>query len=310
MLTNVAVVLCLVLSGPAANALAANGAAQTGQTSAPAHGKEFWEAIAKDQYKIPPGQSAPQLAHELSALLGSPDPDLRDEIAYSAFDDWIYGKKLLTPADLQPLIAEWVGNLSRNIGSVGNDSVLRRSFSALVLSVVVARDNAEPFLSEKEFRTIIDAAIAYDGAEKDLRGYDPEKGWMHSAAHTADLLKFLGRIRYIKPADQAAILSAVGQKVQTAGVVFSFGEDERMARTLLSIVARPDFDQEGFRKWLTANKPAGPKAEKPQLAELAAYQNSKNLLTKLEVLLLALPPDAPYAKETAAGVQETIKGTF
>ncbi len=272
--------------------------------------KDFWESIAKNNYSPPAGQSAAELSHSLSAMLGSPDPDLRDEIAYTTLTNWIYEKRLLSPADLRPLITEWLGNLSRDVGSVGSDAVLRRSFSALMLSVVVARDNAAPFLEEKEFRNVLNGAIAYADAEKDLRAYDAEKGWMHSAAHTADLLKFLGRSRYATTADQAAILAAVSRKLHSAGTVFAFGEDERMARAVLSIVARPDFDVAGFRQWLALCKPVAPTTARPQIAELATYQNLKNTLAKLVLILLALPPESPHVKEAVAAVQDTIKGTF
>ena len=277
--------------------------------SEPARGKEFWQTIAKDDYKPPKDESVLELSRSLTEMLGSPDPEMRDGIAYATFAHWIYQDRKLTSEDLRPLIAEWLGNLSKDVGSVGTDAVLRRSFSALVLSVVVARDNAAPFLEEDQFRAILRGAIAYADAEKDLRGYDPDRGWMHSAAHTADLLKFLGRNRYITKADQAAILDAISRKMRLADVVFTFGEDERMARAVLSIVARQDFDFQAFHEWLTNCKPIPPTAARPSIADLRRYQNLKDMLAKLEVLLAGLPPD-PHGKEAAAEVQATLKGTF
>ncbi|HEU5450704.1 MAG TPA: DUF2785 domain-containing protein [Terriglobales bacterium] len=304
-----AIALCMLASGPAANTLAAPGAAQV-SSDATVRGKEFWQGIAKNDYNPPAGETAAELSRSLSPLLASPDPELRDEIGYTTFAYWIYQKRLLSPDDLRPLIAEWLANLKNNVGTTGSDSVLRRSFSALVLSVVVARDNAAPFLDEAQFRAILEDALAYADAEKDLRGYDPEKGWMHSAAHTADLLKFLGRSRYLTSADQSAILSAVARKMSTASLVFTFGEDERMARAVLSLIARPDFDAAAFRSWLAMMKPAFPDDKRPTLAQLAAYQNRKNLLSKLEVLLVGLPADAPHAKEVAPVVEEALKSAF
>ena len=302
-----AIVLSLVLCNISVSIGAELATAERG---ASAHGKVFWQAIAKNDYAVPAGAAAAELTEELSGMLGSRDPELRDEIAYTALAYWIYEKRLLSPAELRPLIAEWVGNLSRDVGSLGSDSVLRRSFSALVLSVVVARDNAAPFLEEKEFRSILEQALAYFDAEKDLRGYDPEVGWMHSAAHTADLLKFLGRSRYLTRGDQAAILGAVSRKLRSAGVVFTFGEDERMARAALSIIGRADFDSGGFRDWLSGCKPVPPGSAQPAVSELRSYQNLKDMLSKLEVLLVSLPPDSPHAKEAGAAVLDTIKGSF
>jgi Protein of unknown function (DUF2785) len=304
---RVAVVLCLVLFDVSVSAGSELDAAEGG---ASVHGKAFWQAIAKNDYAVPAGESVAELSGELSGMLGSRDPELRDETAYTTLTYWIYEKRLLSAAELRPLIAEWVGNLSRDVGSMGNDSVLRRSFSALMLSVVVARDNAAPFLEEKEFRNILERTLAYFDAEKDLRGYDPEVGWMHSAAHTADLLKFLGRSRYFTRDDQAAILGAVGRKLRSAGVVFTFGEDERLARTVLSIVGRADFDSAGFHAWLAGCKPVPPGSARPAVAELRSYQNLKDMLAKLEVVLVSLPSDSPHAKEAGAAVLDVMKGSF
>ena len=95
--------------------------------------------------------------------------------------------------DLRPMILMLEANLRKGIGAIGTDGVLLRSFSALTLSVVAARDSEAPFLSAEEYATLLDAALAYFHDERDTRGFDAAKGWMHSAAHTSDLLKFLAR---------------------------------------------------------------------------------------------------------------------
>jgi uncharacterized protein DUF2785 len=177
-------------------------------TVAPPHDKAFWRAIVADHYHPPAGASLPDLAAELTARLASPDPEWRDEIAYSTLTSWIYQQRLLDAGSLRPLVARWVGNLGYRVGASGTDDTFRRSFSALVLSVVVARDNAESFLNDPDIRMILGAALMYLSTEHDVRGYVPEKGWAHSAAHTSDLLKFLARSRFITPADQATILAA------------------------------------------------------------------------------------------------------
>lgn len=61
-----------------------------------------------------------------------------------------------------------------------------------------------------------------------LRGYLPDKGWLHSAAHTADLVRFLGRSRHLTVAEQKRILDVVAGKLEAP--VFVWGEDERLAR--------------------------------------------------------------------------------
>jgi hypothetical protein len=278
--------------------------------SGPAHDKAYWQSIVSHGFEVPEGASAPALARELSALLASPDPELRDGCAYSIFVSWIFQKKLLQPADVRALALEWQSNLKAGIGSTGDDATMRRSFSALSLGVVIARDNAEPFLEPAEVRAILDAALTYLQAERDVRGYDEQKGWIHSAAHTADLIKFLSRSRVITADDQRKILDAVTAKLRGAGQVFVFGEDERYARAVLSIVNRQDLDQDGFKAWVTRSVPAK-MAAKPVLADLNAAQNTKNMLAKLEVLLSQAADPVP-AQIVAArdAVRAALKTLF
>lgn len=249
------------------------------------HTRAFWRSIVEHEYAVPADQSLPDLTRELTGLLGSPDPESRDEFAYSILAAWIYQKRAIEPAALRPLMAALLANLTADIGGTGTDAVLRRSFSALMLSVVAARDNAAPFLTEAEYRDLVDRALAYLGAERDVRGYDEEKGWIHSAAHTADLLKFLGRNRYLRPADQVRVLDAISAKLRGAPVVFTHGEDERLARAILSLVARTDFNPAEFGAWVERTAPGRLTTSRPTAADLRARQNVTNLFAKLEVLL-------------------------
>ena len=270
---------------------------------------DTWKFIKANGYKLPPGKSAAELSRTLSKLLGSADPQLRDETAFDILANWIYRNRLLSDDDLRPLILEWTANLTKDIGSVGSDAVALRSFSALTLSIVVARDNATPFLTEQEFRKILESALKYADQERDLRGYDPVKGWLHATAHTADLLKFLARSRYLGPADQKAILNAVAHKLTTANLVFSFGEDERLARTVLSVVARKDFAAFEFAEWVNHMRPAPAATSQPDISVLRADQNVLNMLAKL-YFLLKTTDGVAWAGAAADMVQKGLDGTF
>ena len=142
-----------------------------------------------------------------------------------------------------------------------------------------------------------------------VRGYDPQKGWMHSAAHTADLLKFLARSKHFTVADQHAVLDAIGRKLREAPVVFTHGEDERFARAILSIVNRSDFDRTAFKSWTTQAKP--PRLpEKFTPAQLSGAQNSKNLLAKLLVLLTADAQPSEAVQFARDSVRAALEGAF
>lgn len=284
-------------------------AAATLQPSA-THAKAYWRSIADAKFEVPAGATAPQLASELLASLGSPDPELRDDLAISILTSWIYQKKLLGPEDLRPMTLTLEGNLRKGIGAIGTDGVLLRSFSALALTVIVARENDTPFLSAEEYATLLDDALAYCRDERDTRGFDAAKGWMHSAAHTADLLKFLARNPRLPVAGQSRILSAMLAKNRESPAPFSHGEDERMARIAISVARRADFDRDGFRAWLTAAHAAATFPKTPTPDDLRAQQNVRHLLTALwtELSVDERPSDgADFARQA---LRDTLKTLF
>jgi hypothetical protein len=277
---------------------------------APAHDKAYWRAIAAAKFEVPAGATAPQLAPELVACLSSPDPELRDDLALSILTSWIYQKKLLGSEDLRPMTRTLEGNLRKGVGEIGGDGVLLRSFSALTLSVIAARDNDAPFLSEDEFGRLLDAALAYFHDERDTRGFDPGKGWMHSAAHTSDLLKFLARNSRLPAGGQSRILSALLAKNRDAPAPFSQGEDERMARVAISVARRADFDRNGFRAWL-AGAQAAAKFPYPATSDaLRAQQNVRHLLTALWTELSVDDRPSEGAEFARTALRDALKGLF
>jgi hypothetical protein len=272
------------------------------------HSVDFWREIAAADYVPPASADVPELTAELCEMLASSDPEVRDTIAYSTLTSWIYQKRLLDAAALRSLTTLLLGNLRPGIGTVGSDAVLRRSFSALTLSVVVARDNADPILAEASFRELLDGALTYLLAEKDVRGFDDAKGWIHSAAHTADLLKFLARSRYLTRADQTRLLDAITRKLQESPV-FTFGEDERLARAALSIVNRTDFDRDAFSRSMAAARPTAARGRTTS-RDLQGAQNVKNFLAKFVVLLSLDPQPSDSIRAARESVANALKDLF
>lgn len=295
---------------PIASASPQAAAPSLAAPAAATHDKAFWRGIVRTDYAVPSGEQLMPLAHELSALLASPDPELRDEFGYSILAAWIFQKRLIEPAPLRELIAEWTKNLDAGIGSTDTDAVFLRSFSALMLSVAVARDNAAPYLEAADVKSLLTASLAYLAREQDVRGYDAQKGWMHSAAHTADLVKFLARSRHLPTGAQREILDAIGEKMRGAPVVYIFGEDQRFARAVLSIVNREDFDREGFDAWVGRVAPVWPKTPRPDAAVVRVNQNLTNLLAKLHVVLSSQPTPSEGAKAAQARVAGAARTLF
>lgn len=218
----------------------------------PVHDRAFWMALAAKDFAVPEGESAATLALEAASLLSSPDPALRDGVGYEALARWIYRDGLVPATDLERLRLRLQTGLKKGLGETSGDAAYGRSFSALGLSLLAAADLKKPWLSQEAFDDLLASTTAYLGAEKDLRGFVPGRGWVHATAHTADVLKFLSRNPRLSSAGQARIVDAVASRLRTAGVVFTWGEDERLALALLSLTRRTDFDPKPFEAWLPA----------------------------------------------------------
>jgi hypothetical protein len=217
-----------------------------------AHDAAFWKAIKDHNFAVPPHESAGTLALEIADLAASTDPSLRDGCGYEILANWIYRNNLLNGEQLEALRRKLIPGMIFQIGEAESDTIFRRSFSALYMSILAAQDLQKPFLSDAALKETLETALQCYAEEKDLRGYVPVKGWAHATAHVADLLKFLGRNPKLSAEDQKKIIAAIARRCRTVPSVFVWGEDARMAAALLSIVGRKDFDQSSFDEWFKA----------------------------------------------------------
>jgi Protein of unknown function (DUF2785) len=257
--------------------------------SSPVHDRSYWVALAKTGFTPPDGQDVFPLLLAMNPLLGSSDPVLRDEVAYSAAERWILRDRRVAPAQLRELMKQWSANLDNGLGDAGDDRVFGRSFSALCLSVIAASDLEAPFLAPAEARAFFDRLLDYFHRENDVRGFDPARGWMHSVAHTSDALKFLARNPKLAAGTDSRLLSAVRAKIESTSTVFTWGENDRMALALQSAVRRDDADGAALEAWVThwTNAHRALWANGPQVnaVQFARVENAKQVMRSLHAAL-------------------------
>lgn len=211
------------------------------------------------------GDDIENLLQEMLRGIGSTDPVLRDELIYRTFCHLVMENHLSEDqmiATLSTCLDE--EHLFLRIGEEKGDSVFTRSFSVLIVALILHKDRESSFLSHGLVEEATEATLRYLQEERDIRGYVKGKGWAHSIAHGADALDEAIRHEAFRVERIDACLNTI------AGCLFKKGlyvddEDERLLMAIEALLSRglkddvlatwvnrladelsSSFDQEGF----------------------------------------------------------------
>ena len=214
--------------------------------------KAFWQSVLEANGALPTDHDLHALTDELLSYLGSPDAHLRDGVAYPLLAQWI-SKGHYSRDDLRAMAARLTANLQIGLGEEGTESVFLRAFSALMLAELIHQESKRSIFEfeETDVRAVLEAALTYLPAERDLRGYVPGFGWAHAVAHTADLLWVLANSRYLGASDLERILDAIANKAAPpVEHVYLFNEDTRLARAVMGVLRRDLVSLAFLSAWL------------------------------------------------------------
>ncbi|MBD8036253.1 DUF2785 domain-containing protein [Solibacillus sp. A46] len=152
--------------------------------------KETLESIVKKEEINLDLINIDELLHFMMQNIGNPDAYLRDDLIYRGSGELILNEKL-TVEQLIVLLNTCMDdkylylNITHNCPS---DDVFTRSFSALVIALILGKDRENRKLPEALILETIQRSVDYLMLEKDYRGFVHEKGWAHTVAHGSDLL--------------------------------------------------------------------------------------------------------------------------
>ncbi len=179
----------LILGGSAV-ALAACAQApqpESSSSSIVACSPSGWDRVRLDglkaaEFEIAEDAERQAYARAITTCLASPDPLLRDGIAFEALTHMLRTKQLSDETKRALL-----GDLTKRLDAP-DPLGFEQSFAALALSEVARADRIEAFLSEDELiKLLVDAQHWFINV-KDYRGFDERDGWRHGVAHGSDLL--------------------------------------------------------------------------------------------------------------------------
>ncbi|MET7801399.1 DUF2785 domain-containing protein [Streptomyces decoyicus] len=200
-----------------------------------------WPAIAAQGFPFPAAVPASRLRDELSAMLVSPDPEVRDEQAYTAAARWIREGHL-------DEVLEDLGDTAAE--RFTHPEIQARTFAPLVLRCVLTRGHAVPDAVRGTAAERWYAAFsAWYPSERDTRGWDDSLGWLHAVAHGADAAAaFAGAL----PARRAALLELCAHRMTAAHADYRYAqlEDARLAHAVSRILLAPGLTAEQATDWL------------------------------------------------------------
>ncbi|MCP4362443.1 MAG: DUF2785 domain-containing protein [Chloroflexi bacterium] len=213
--------------------------------------------LANNKFVLPAQADAFQRTLEMMPHIGSPDSELRDDLIYTCLATWILDDpELFTEEQFKELLALALDeeHLFYRLGEQNTDSVFRRSFSMLLLPLILIAHRQRPFLTQAEVRQVKTQVLDYLSREQDLRGYvtADDKGWAHTVAHAADALDDLAQCKELEADDLGDILNGIQGKVAVSEKVYQFEEDERLVIPALACLGRKLLKEPDVKNWLNS----------------------------------------------------------
>ncbi|RYB90986.1 DUF2785 domain-containing protein [Nocardioides oleivorans] len=256
----------------------------------------YWNQVQAAGFEVPSDRPLDDLTAELTTMLGSTRPEVRDGTAYPALATWI--ERGVYDDLLAGLGDGMVAGLAVGLGESGTDTVFRRSFSALILAECLERNNFHHLLSGAKVLDWGDRIAVWFLSEVDARGFVPNKGWAHAIAHGADTIGALAGSPHLAGAEHAVLLDVLAERAvqQPPDQPLVSGEADRIAAAAMRILRRNTLGTEVLEPWVhrigAAANAYGPGAAGDPFAPTSGAQG----LLRALFVHLSLAPEPPTVR--------------
>jgi hypothetical protein len=256
--------------------------------------RSYWKQVLDEGLQVPTDRPLDDLTAELTTMLGSADPVLRDGTAYPALATWVdrgvYDDLLVGLGD------GMAAGLAVGLGDVDTDTVFRRTFSVLVLAAVIERDSAAQLLPGDQVLRWGDRIVSWLLRERDLRGYVPGKGWAHAVGHGADAIAALAGSRHFGPTELTVLLDVLADRILESDAPLDSGEPDRVASAVMAVLRRNLVPVKVVEPWVARLAASGnPSVLRGDRNPYLVTNNAQQLLRSL-YLQLAVAPGPPADK--------------
>lgn len=255
----------------------------------------YWQQIVSQGLEVPADRQLDDLTAELTTMLGSPDPELRDGTAYPALSTWI---ERGVYDDLLPGLGDGMAaGLTVGLGDTDSDTVFRRSYSALALTDCLARDNEQHLLPSASVFRWGDRVASWYLRERDTRGFVPGKGWAHTIAHGADAIGVLAQSPHFAANELTVLLDVLADRLlmQDSELLVA-GETDRIAGATMQILRRNVVSLKVLEPWIVRISQGGnPFGSSGDFDPYALSGNAQGFLRSLH-MQLTLAGNAPQVR--------------
>jgi len=252
----------------------------------------YWQSVRAAGHAVPADRPLDELTAELTRMLGNRDPDTRS-LAATTLAAWlergVYDDLLAGLGDGMAL------GLQAGVGEHGTDSVLRRSWSALVLGRCLERDNARALVPGRQVLDWGDRLCTWLPRERDLREEVADRGLAGAIGHGATALAALAGSPHLETPELTVVLDVVADRVLAeADEAFGPEATDRLAAATMAVLRRDLVPLRVLEPWVArlaataATRPAYPVA-----SGASAHTAARNAEAFLRALYLQLSLGSP-----------------
>lgn len=214
--------------------------------------KEALEQIKPKKFEVESEDYARELLPYMIQYIGHEDMVLRDDLIYTCFYFWLVEYNYFTSPELKKLMLEAMDDkhLLWKIDSADEDAVFTRTFSVLLIALILYRHKQEKILDDVLFVQVKNTLVSYYKNERDYRGFDLRHGWAHGVAHCADAFDELVGCEACTEAINGEVLEAIQVVLNAKNNIFNHGEGDRIAQVIHSIFQNKLSKKKDLEDWL------------------------------------------------------------
>lgn len=253
----------------------------------------YWDRVAASGFRVPDDAPLDDLTAELTSMLGSPEPRLREEIAAETLRRWV------RDGVFDPLMQGFADGIAAGLlpglGEDGTDTVFRRAQSARLLGECLARNGALALAGPDATLRWGDRLVSWYVRERDLRDHVAGKGRAAALTHGSAAVAALASAPALGELELVAVLDVVGDRVTvTTPYLWDHRHTDAAAGATMAVLRRGRVEVDIVEGWLGHLVDVATATDRHGEAVTAA-RNTEMFLRALH-LQLALAPDSPPAR--------------